>query len=161
MAISTLSPPKVKKSDFQFSDPEVEPSWKSVTQVRVGIKGYRCWQMTRCDARIGKQLSLRAAALYVRMRKWVWLCASRWVCVCVHAGVSMCKHMLTCCFRSSGLFSALVKWACRSPRVPALEQSEVATRRLAWWGLMACLLGWFDASFFLSSLPCTLPGLLT
>ena len=69
-------------------------------------------------------------------------------CACVCTQVCMCKHVLTCCFRSSGLFSALVKWACRSLWVPALEQSEVATRRLAWWGLMACLLGWFDASVF-------------
>ena len=94
--------------------------------------------------------------------RWAWLCAYGWMCVCVHAGVSTCKHALTC-FRSSGLFSALSKWACHSPRVPALEQSEVATPRLAWSGLMACLLDWFDVSFFfsLSFLPSTLPGWLT
>ena len=146
--LACLPPPKVKMSDFQLLDPEVEPSWNSVRQVGVGMKGYRCWQMTLLDARSGKQLCIRAAALYVRMGEWAWLCAYGWMCVCVHAGVSTCKHALTCCFRSSGLFSALSKWACHSPRVRALEQSEIATPRLAWSRLMACLLGWFDVFFF-------------
>lgn len=133
MLMAVGAPTRSQSKNVRFS---AFRSWSrtfmKVTQM--GIKGYRCWQMPLLDARIGKQLSLRAAALYVRMRKWVWLCARRCVYVQARANVFLKQWLVLSLFEVGLLLPAGPSFGtglgCHSE--PGLMRTDGLSPRLVW-----------------------------